>query len=120
MNDNTSSLRLQPIELEPCAKRRKRDDEIQQHGLLWFEDGNVILITEDRVGFKLHKSVLSLHSDLFKDMFILPQPVESAEMDGCFVVHLQDASSGMATLLKLFYNHNSRYEIFLFFFLSTY
>lgn len=117
MSDAASSLVLQLA--EPCAKRRKRD-EIQQHDLLWFEDGNVILITEDRVGFKVHKSVLSLHSDLFKDLFKLPQPAESDRVDDCSVVHLQDASSGMAPFLSLFYNNNPRYLLFFLLFLSKY
>lgn len=41
------------------------------HEFLWFPDGNVILTT-DLYLFKVHKSLLSLHSSVFKHMFELP------------------------------------------------
>jgi len=40
----------------------------EHHGVLWFPDGNVVLAT-DSLLFRVHKSVLSLHSSVFKDMF---------------------------------------------------
>ncbi len=42
-----------------------------RHDLLWFLDGNVVLAT-DSLLFRVHKSFLSLHSSVFKDMFDLP------------------------------------------------
>lgn len=41
------------------------------HEFLWFPDGNIVLATDTHL-FKVHKSVLSLHSSVFKDMFDLP------------------------------------------------
>ncbi|KLO16687.1 hypothetical protein SCHPADRAFT_937715 [Schizopora paradoxa] len=38
------------------------------HDLLWFSDGSVVLATDTYL-FKVHKSLLSLHSSVFKDMF---------------------------------------------------
>lgn len=38
---------------------------------LWFPDGNVVLAT-NRMCFRVHKSVLSLYSTVFRDMFDLP------------------------------------------------
>ncbi len=38
---------------------------------LWFPDGNVVLATNSLL-FKVHKSILSLQSSVFKDMFDLP------------------------------------------------
>jgi len=43
----------------------------EHHGVLWFPDGNVVLAT-DSLLFRVHKSFLSLHSSVFKDMFDLP------------------------------------------------
>jgi len=43
----------------------------ERHGVLWLPDGNVVLAT-DSLLFRVHKSVLSLHSSVFKDMFDLP------------------------------------------------
>ena len=45
-------------------------DSPQPHELLWFSDGNVVLAT-DQYLFKVHKSLLALHSSVFKDMFEL-------------------------------------------------
>lgn len=41
------------------------------HEFLWFRDGNIVLAT-DAYLFKVHESLLSLHSSVFKDMFDLP------------------------------------------------
>jgi len=41
------------------------------HDALWLPDGNVVLAT-DKYLFRVHKSVLSRHSSVFKDMFGLP------------------------------------------------
>ncbi len=43
----------------------------ERHNVLWFPDGNVVLAT-DSLLFRVHKSFLSLHSSVFKDMFDLP------------------------------------------------
>ncbi|KLO08384.1 hypothetical protein SCHPADRAFT_610352 [Schizopora paradoxa] len=41
------------------------------HDFLWFPDGNVVLST-DTFLFKVHKSLLAVHSSVFRDMFELP------------------------------------------------
>ncbi|KLO08388.1 hypothetical protein SCHPADRAFT_931813 [Schizopora paradoxa] len=41
------------------------------HDVLWLHDGNVVLAT-DSLLFKVHNSVLSMQSSVFKDMFELP------------------------------------------------
>ncbi|KLO07743.1 hypothetical protein SCHPADRAFT_1001449 [Schizopora paradoxa] len=38
------------------------------HDTLWFFDGNIVLVTDTYL-FKVHKSLLALHSSVFKDMF---------------------------------------------------
>ncbi|KLO16672.1 hypothetical protein SCHPADRAFT_937703 [Schizopora paradoxa] len=40
------------------------------HEILWYSDGSVVLATDVYL-FKVHKSVLSIHSSVFKDMFEL-------------------------------------------------
>ena len=55
--------------------------ELQPHPELWFEDGNVVLIAENR-SFRVPKSVLARTSEFFRDMFSLPQPpLDGAEGD---------------------------------------
>ncbi|KLO07747.1 hypothetical protein SCHPADRAFT_859820 [Schizopora paradoxa] len=52
------------------------------HDILWFLDGNVVLATDTYL-FKVHKSLLSLHSSVFKDMFELPNiGHESSNLEG--------------------------------------
>lgn len=112
-------------ELEACseqvgrAAKRKRTTEDQytrvggspkQHSAsqikhdtqYYFEDGNIILIAEDRA-FRVHKGVLSMHSSVFKDLLSLPQPSDADTMDGCPVVRLEDFARHVHLLLEAMY-----------------
>ncbi|KLO06812.1 hypothetical protein SCHPADRAFT_1002099 [Schizopora paradoxa] len=64
----------------------------ERHDILWFPDGNVVLQTDTYL-FRVHKSVLSLHSSVFKDMFELPT-VE----DGASDEIMADDTAGMKAL----------------------
>jgi hypothetical protein len=60
---------------------------------IYFPDGNIVLdvVEDDRVmRFRVHKSLLSRHSDFFRDMFDIPQPPQnpSGLVDGCSVISL--------------------------------
>ncbi|CAE6479164.1 unnamed protein product [Rhizoctonia solani] len=41
----------------------------RRHPKYYFEDGSVIFLTSDKTLFRLHKSILRLHSTFFDDMF---------------------------------------------------
>ena len=47
---------------------------INRHPDLWYGDGTVILIAES-TGFRVYQGLLAKHSEVFRDMFSLPQPV---------------------------------------------
>ncbi|KLO06121.1 hypothetical protein SCHPADRAFT_699772 [Schizopora paradoxa] len=47
---------------------------------LWFSDGNVVIAT-DTLLFKVHKSVLSMRSSVFKDMFNFPSVDSCSDND---------------------------------------
>lgn len=47
-----------------------------ERGDLWFKDGNVILIAEG-TAFRVHQSLLSINSEVFRDMFSFPQPADT-------------------------------------------
>ena len=68
----------------------------------WFVDGNIILFVED-VAFKVHRGQLVRHSDVFHDMFSLPQPVADT-IDGCAWVELHDDPSDVLHLLRALYD----------------
>ncbi|TFK52098.1 hypothetical protein OE88DRAFT_1658894 [Heliocybe sulcata] len=86
---------------------------LTRHPELWFIDGSVILQADTTI-FRVHASILSLHSGFFRDMFSLPGPSDPSssrkvgvnmneELDGCPLVLLHDKSDDLASLLKALY-----------------
>ncbi|KAF8989031.1 hypothetical protein BDQ17DRAFT_1393350 [Cyathus striatus] len=97
--------------IEPPQKR-KRTNTMQlkrsssppsNRSHLWFDDGSVILQAEATL-FKVHRTVLSRHSSVFRDMFSVPQPYDEPTLDGCPLVHLSDSASDIAELLEVLYD----------------
>jgi len=78
---------------------RTKDDE------LWFEDGNIVIVAQ-RVMFKVHMGVLSKHSEVFRDMFKIPQPPsgEQEQFDGCSLVDLSDGVDDVRAILSALYD----------------
>ncbi|PPR01139.1 hypothetical protein CVT26_016040 [Gymnopilus dilepis] len=73
----------------------------------WFEDGNIVLLTqEDPTAFRVHRGVLSRHSEVFNDMFGLPQAaVPDTELfEGCQVVWMYDRPLDLSNLVKVIYD----------------
>ncbi|KAM5544034.1 hypothetical protein V8D89_002220, partial [Ganoderma adspersum] len=82
-------------------------DEVQRDSDIWFEDGNVVVIAQN-TAFRFHKGVLSHHSQVFRDLFLVPQPSASEAsqidvLDGCPVVHVSDTSFDFKELLRALY-----------------
>ncbi|KAF8148191.1 hypothetical protein B0H34DRAFT_803034 [Crassisporium funariophilum] len=69
----------------------------------WFEDGNVIIQAES-TQFRVHRSVFSKHSPIFRDMFAVPQPEASPTLDGCPVVCLPDTKEDVHNVMSLLYD----------------
>jgi len=61
------------------------------HPDFWLFDGSIILSVESCL-FRVHQTILANHSEIFADLFTIPQPEEEGEkmMDGCHIVHLSD------------------------------
>lgn len=66
--------------VHPPAKRPRTDDgassssdRAPRRSEFWFEDANIILEAE-KVQFGVHKGVLKMHSEVFKDMLHFGQP----------------------------------------------
>ncbi|TFY80049.1 hypothetical protein EWM64_g3959 [Hericium alpestre] len=68
----------------------------------WLADGNVVLVCES-TGFRVHQSVLSMHSRIFKDMFSMCNPQDNDTFDGCSLIRLPDAADDFSHLLKSLY-----------------
>lgn len=77
--------------------------EIERNNDLWFEDGNVVFVARKSMAFRVHKSVLSRKSTVFKDMFAIPQPAEEEKIDGCAVVHVDDSPQVLKNFFELLY-----------------
>lgn len=72
----------------------------------WFSDGNMVLLAGN-VAFKVHRGQLVRHSDIFHDMFSMPQPEgEDGQglLDGCPWVELHDDASDVLHLLRALYD----------------
>ena len=83
----------------------------------WFNDGNIILIAQN-AAFKVHKGQLARHSEVFNDLFSLPQPSNPPPspslqtssgtaddlIDGCPFVILQDSPSDVFYFLSALYD----------------
>ncbi|TDL26492.1 hypothetical protein BD410DRAFT_836375 [Rickenella mellea] len=79
---------------------------------LWFKDGSVVIaasVDTSRHLFKVHTSVLSTHSHVFRDLFTLPQPLAGCQTedmdtyDGLPLVIFPDAPDDIRDLLVALY-----------------
>lgn len=53
----------------------------ERHSTLWYEDGNVVLSTNSYL-YRVHKSILSRQSTMFKDMFQVSGDAEGDSKGG--------------------------------------
>lgn len=77
-----------------------------EKGSVWLDDGNVVIVAE-RTAFKVLRSILSRNSDIFRDMFAMPQPANAEVMDGCPVVQLPDSKKDVAHVLSALFDHGN-------------
>ncbi|KAJ7644014.1 hypothetical protein FB45DRAFT_285815 [Roridomyces roridus] len=78
-----------------------------KRGEPWMEDGNVVLITvESPTAFRVHRSVMARHSEVFDSMFLLPQTGTDAAstMDGCPIVPMWDSPLELSNLIFALYD----------------
>jgi len=66
-------------------------------------NADILIQSCDSVNFRVHKSVLSLSSSFFDDMFSLPQPSDQEVVDGLPVVRLSEDAEVLNCLLTMLY-----------------
>ncbi|TFK84279.1 hypothetical protein K466DRAFT_230679 [Polyporus arcularius HHB13444] len=80
----------------------------------WFFDGNIVLLTWPNIVFRVHKGVLALHSEFFRNMFQdssevpphvphSPNDRSSWRIEGCPIICLPDGTSDIWELLRVVY-----------------
>ncbi|TRM69460.1 hypothetical protein BD626DRAFT_624817 [Schizophyllum amplum] len=93
---------------EPLAKRQRTEDaslsSATRHDTHWYRDGSIVLHVEDML-FRVHQTTLEKFSEVFRDLFAVPQPEGEEQVDGCPVVRLQaDKSLHWEHLLDAIYD----------------
>ena len=95
--------------LPPSKKRQRKNSNEEQitRSSYWFADGNVVLKAENSL-FRVHQSILSRHSQIFKDTFAMPQvpSQEDEHIEGCPVVPLADTAEDVGNIISLLYDHD--------------
>jgi BTB/POZ domain len=66
-------------------------------------DADVIVLSSDLARFRVHKSVLSMSSPFFRDMFSLPQPPDGERLDGLPLLHLSEDAEVLHSLITMLY-----------------
>jgi hypothetical protein len=98
----------------PRKRPRTSDEDLDepnvetiQHDDLWFEDGNIVLIASliaSDIAFRVHRSILSRHSHVFRDILTIPQPSDSPTVEDCPVVHLSDSGDDVQYFVNALYD----------------
>ena len=83
---------------------QQHSGSLSRNADFWFSDGSIVVIVED-TAFRIHKSVLSKHSEVFANLFTIPQPDDLNEVvEGCPTVRLvNDDLSDFTDLVKALY-----------------
>lgn len=74
-----------------------------RHPDFWLEDGNIVLVANRSVAFRVHRSVVARKSGVFHDMFSFPQPGASCK-PSCPVLHLPDSPEDLSYFFDAIYN----------------
>lgn len=95
-----------------AARKRTRTDQENEEGMsreeakrdetIWFLDGNIIL-QAGGVAFRVYQGLLALNSEIFSDMFSVPQPELVETLEGCSVIHLADHPDDLRHLLRVLF-----------------
>ncbi|KAJ7287168.1 hypothetical protein C8J57DRAFT_1167172 [Mycena rebaudengoi] len=89
----------------PPAKRQRTENEDASitRSEIWHDDGSVVLQAEN-IQFRVHWSVLALHSTFFQGMRGLPQPPDQETVEGCPLIELPDSPEDFKYLLDALYH----------------
>ena len=104
----TEELGMSRVDAPPQKRQQSNSTgDPRKRSEYWFQDGNVVLQAEDTL-FRIHRSIISRQSQIFEDMFSMPQvPSQEDELiEGCPVVQLSDTAEDMGNIISLLYDSN--------------
>lgn len=88
-------------EAEGRGSQTEKVGEPERDGDVWLSDGNIIVVAQHAVAFRVHKSLLAQRSEIFRDLFSLPSSGTEETLDGCPVVHLVDPPDDLRHLFSV-------------------
>ncbi|TRM55385.1 hypothetical protein BD626DRAFT_266851 [Schizophyllum amplum] len=87
---------MEPVPCTPPSQDYSPVDD------LWFDDGNVVIAAKSRL-FRVHRSILSLQSSVFRDILSLPASEEQDMYEGHPLIELPDDGEEVEHFLKAIY-----------------
>ncbi|KAK7049039.1 BTB domain-containing protein [Favolaschia claudopus] len=84
------------------AKRQRVENAATTRSEIWMDDGSVVLQAKNTL-FRVHWSLLALHSSVFHALRDLPQPTDQPSVEQCPVVELEDDPDDVHCLLQALY-----------------
>ena len=86
---------------EATSNLTLRTSNLRKDSEVWLSDGSIVIAAADDVAFRVHKSILSRRSEVYNDLFSLPNAdaAMAETMDGCPVVRVSDSSVDIRHLL---------------------
>jgi hypothetical protein len=69
----------------------------------WFRDGNIVLLAGN-AAFKVHRGQLERQSEVFRDLFSIPQPPDQEMIEGCAWIELHDRPADVFHFLSAIYD----------------
>ncbi|KAF9522445.1 hypothetical protein CPB83DRAFT_899627 [Crepidotus variabilis] len=90
------------LDVDSSSTVRANSPASVRHPEFWLYDGSVVLAVEKTL-FRVHQTILANHSEVFADLFTIPQPDGEFMIDGCHIVQLYDDENDFSDLLKAVY-----------------
>ncbi|KAF8156583.1 hypothetical protein B0H34DRAFT_750349 [Crassisporium funariophilum] len=79
-------------------------DTPQRVANLWFDDATIIFQSENKL-FRVHRSILSSQSSVFREMFDMPPATNPVNiMDGCVLIQLPDPATSIQYFFKAIFD----------------
>ncbi|KAF9473505.1 hypothetical protein BDN70DRAFT_377932 [Pholiota conissans] len=92
--ENTSS--------SSCSSSSETSVTPTRHWRFWIYDGSIVLSVQNTL-FCVHQTILATHSEVFADLFTVPQPDGEQTIEGRHVVYLYDDEKDFADLMSAVY-----------------